>query len=139
MGGQGVGAGKVTDAGSLGSGGTGTGAGASGAGGGAQAGTQPCGFVTFMNPHGSHYDPQTHGFWVDVQMSVHFPDGHNESLMLDYPWYYPSSAANPFEHEDDPMLFQSPPANKAAGEPAVVQYVIAHSAPPGITLLKDCP
>jgi hypothetical protein len=139
LGGQGAGAGKATGAGSLGSGGSGTGAAGNGNGSGGEAGTQPCGFVTFMDPHGARYDSQTHGFWVDVQMSVHFPDGHNASVMLDYPWYYPNSAANPFENEQVPMLFQWPPADKTAGEPDLVQYVMQHSAQPGITLLKDCP
>jgi hypothetical protein len=136
---QGAGAGKATDAGSLGNGVNGTGAGSSGNGNGAAGGTQPCGFVTFMDPHGAHYDRQTHGFWVDVQMSVHFPDGHDEAVLLDYPWYYPNAASNPFENEDVPMLFQWPPADKTAGEPVLVQYVMQHSAQPGITLLKDCP
>ena len=139
VGAQGAGAGKAAGAGSLGTGGTGTGAGNSGTGGGAAAGTEPCGFVTFMDPHGAHYDPQTRGFWVDVQMSVHFPDGHSETLMLDYPWYYPNAAANPFQNQDAPMLFQWPPTDKRPSEPPLVQYVMQHSAPPGITLLKDCP
>ncbi|MBV8435214.1 MAG: hypothetical protein JO029_13115 [Candidatus Eremiobacteraeota bacterium] len=138
-GGQGAGAGNASGAGSLGTGGTGTGAGNAGTGSGASAGNEPCGFVTFMNPHGARFDPQTRGFWVDVQMSVHFPDGHSESLLLDYPWYYPSSAANPFENESVPMLFQWPPEDKRAAEPSLVQYVMSHSAAPGITLLKDCP
>jgi hypothetical protein len=37
------------------------------------------------------------------------------------------------------MLFQWPPADKRATEPPLVQYVMQHSAQPGITLLKDCP
>jgi hypothetical protein len=136
---QGAGAGKLAGAGSLGNGGTGTGAGDSGNGNGGGAGTQPCGFVTFMDPHGARYDPQTRGFWVDVEMSVHFPDGHDASLMLDYPWYYPNASSNPFQNENVPMLFQWPPGDRAAGEPSLVQYVMQHSAQPGITLLKDCP
>jgi hypothetical protein len=137
--GQGAGAGKTVGAGSIGNAGTGTGAGSSGTGTGAAAGTEPCGFVEFMDPHGARYDPQTRGFWVDVQMSVHFPDGHSESQLLDYPWYYPSAAANPFEHESVPMLFQWPPTEQRESEPTLVQYVMSHSAAPGITLLKDCP
>jgi hypothetical protein len=139
VGGQGAGAGKASGAGSLGSGGAGTGAGAEGSGSGAAAATEPCGFVTFMDPHGAQYDRQTHGFWVDVQMSVHFPDGHSQTMLLDYPWYYPSANANPFENQNAPMLFQWPPPALRAGEPPLVQYVMQHSAPPGITLLKDCP
>jgi hypothetical protein len=139
MGAQGAGAGKAHDAGSLGNGVNGTGTGSSGNGSGDAGGTQPCGFVTFMDPHGARYDRETHGFWVDVQMSVHFPDGHDESLMLDYPWYYPNASSNPFENEGVPMLFQWPPGDRADSEPALVQYVMQHSAQPGITLLKDCP
>jgi hypothetical protein len=139
VGAQGAGAGKASGAGSVGTGGNGTGAGNAGTGTGAAAGTQPCGFVTFEDPHGARFDPQTRGFWVDVQMSVHFPDGHAESLLLDYPWYYPSAAQNPFQNESAPMLFQWPPADKRGAEPPVVQYVMQHSEEPGITLLKDCP
>jgi len=139
VGAQGAGAGRASGAGSLGNGGNGTGAGTSGSGNGAAAGTEPCGYVDFMDPHGARYDRQSRGFWVDVQMSVHFPDGHAESVLLDYPWYYASSAENPFENQAVPMLFQWPPADKRPSEPALVQYVMQHSQEPGITLLKDCP
>lgn len=139
VGAQGAGAGKASGAGSIGTGGNGTGAGNAGSGNGAAAGTEPCGFVTFMDPHGAKYDSQTRGFWVDVQMSVHFPDGHAETVLLDYPWYYENAAQNPFANQNAPMLFQWPPADKRDAEPALVQYVMQHSAQPGITLLKDCP
>lgn len=139
VGAQGAGAGKNSGAGSVGTGGNGTGAGNAGSGNGAAVGNEPCGFVTFENPHGAKFDPQTRGFWVDVQMSVHFPDGHAESVLLDYPWYYAKSTLNPFENQSVPMLFQWPPADKRDGEPPLVQYVMQHSAQPGITLLKDCP
>lgn len=139
VGAQGAGAGKVSGAGSVGTGGNGTGAGNSGSGNGAAPGNEPCGYVTFEDPHGARLDPQTRGFWVDVQMSVHFPDGHAESVLLDYPWYYASSALNPFQNQNAPMLFQWPPVDKRDAEPPLVQYVMQHSAQPGITLLKDCP
>jgi len=139
VGAQGAGAGKASGAGSIGNGGNGTGAGTAGNGNGAAAGNEPCGFVEFVDPHGAKFDAQTRGFWVDVQMSVHFPDGHAESLLLDYPWFYPSAAQNPFQNESVPMLFQWPPAEKRDAEPAIVQYVMQHSAQPGVTLLKDCP
>jgi hypothetical protein len=104
----------------------------------------PCGFVTFSNPHGSHYDPSTHGFWVDIRMAVHFSDGSSQSMMLDYPWYYSSEAANPWSDQNlkDPSFptrLQTPPPSKMAAEPPLVQYVIAHSTPDGMTLLHDCP
>lgn len=130
---------------------TGTGPSKSGAGtgkgpgaGGAASADEPCGFVTFSNPHGSHYDPSTHGFWVDIRIAVHFSDGSSQSMMLDYPWYYSTEAANPWSDQNlkDPSFptrFQVPPPSKLAAEPPLVQYVIAHSTPDGMTLLHDCP
>jgi hypothetical protein len=124
--------------------GTGSGAGAAGSGTGATSGDEPCGFVEFSNPHGSQYDRATGGFHVDIRMSVHFADGSSQSLILDYPWYYPNEAANPWsaqnvKNPNFPTRFQPPPESKAAGEPPLVQYVIAHSTADGLTLLKDCP
>ncbi|MGB8909159.1 MAG: hypothetical protein WCC84_10460 [Candidatus Cybelea sp.] len=128
----------------LSSSGAGAGTGARGRGNDATNADEPCGFVTFSNPHGSHYDPNTHGFWVDIRMAVHFSNGSSQSLMLDYPWYYSSEAANPWSDQNlrDPSFptrFQAPPPSKTAGEPQLVQYVIAHSTPDGMTLLHDCP
>jgi hypothetical protein len=110
----------------------------------AQSTDQPCGFVTFSDPHGSHYDAQTRGFWVDIRMSVHLADGSSQSLILDYPWYYPSEAANPWSDQNlkDPAFptrLQTPPPGKIGSEPPLVQYVLAHSTPDGMTLLRDCP
>lgn len=145
VGAQGAGAGTRSGAGSLGTGSqTGTGAGNSGNGSGAATGNQPCGFVDFSDPHGSRFDPNTHGFWVDIRISVHFPDGRSDSLMLDYPWYYANEASNPWSDQnlsnpDFPTTFQMPPSDQRSGEPPLVQYVIAHTGPDGYTLLKDCP
>ena len=120
-----------------------TGNGALGAGQ-SSAAAEPCGFVIFSDPHGSQFDPQTRGFWVDVRMSVHFADGSSQSLILDYPWYYPSEAANPWSDQNlkdpnFPTRFQPPPTAKRDAEPPLVQYVITHSTPEGLTLLHDCP
>ncbi|MGA7285192.1 MAG: hypothetical protein WBW87_11685 [Candidatus Cybelea sp.] len=139
VGGARAGSGKA-----LSSSGAGAGSGARGSGSDATNANEPCGFVTFSNPHGSHYDPSTRGFWVDIRMAVHFNDGSSQSLMLDYPWYYSSEAANPWSDQNlkDPSFptrFQAPPASKIAAEPPLVQYVIAHSTPDGMTLLRDCP
>jgi hypothetical protein len=106
--------------------------------------TRPCGFVTFSDPHGSQYDSGTHGFWVDIRMAVRFSDGSTQSMILDYPWYYPNEAANPWSdanlHDPNfPTRFQKPPLEKAAGEPPLVQYVVTHSTADGLTLLRDCP
>jgi len=109
----------------------------------APSGAEPCGFVTFSDPHGSQYDARTHGFWVDIRMSVHFADGTSQSMILDYPWYYASESANPWSDQNlkdpnFPTRFQAPPAPKLAAEPALVQYVAAHSTADGMTLLRDC-
>lgn len=104
---------------------------------------EPCGFVEFSDPHGSRYDRSTGGFYVDIRMSVHFADGSQQSLILDYPWYYASENANPWSAQNVkdpnfPTRFQSPPAAKIGGEPALVQYVAQHSTADGMTLLHDC-
>jgi hypothetical protein len=118
--------------------------GAAGSGTGRTSGDPPCGLVTFSDPHGSRYDSGTRGFWVDVRMSVHLADGTSQTLILDYPWYYPSEAANPWSDQNlkdpnFPTRFQPPPSAKLAGEPTLVRYVIAHSTPEGLTLLDECP
>ena len=145
VGGQGAGAGRRAGAGSLrGGAGGGNGAGDAGAGNGAAPGNEPCGYVEFSDPNGSQYDPQTRGYYVDVQISVHFADGRSDSLTLDYPWYYPDAASDPWSaqnlHDPNfPTTFQSPPPAKRAGEPALVRYVMAHTSSDGYTLLRDCP
>jgi hypothetical protein len=135
---------SATTAGSGTSGGAGTGSGSQGAGSGAASGTPPCGYVTFSDPHGSHFDSRTHGFYVDIRMSVHFADGSVQSMLLDYPWYYSSEAENPWSDRNlrdpnFPTRFQPPPTEKATGEPQLVRYVMEHSTPNGSTLLDDCP
>jgi hypothetical protein len=122
----------------------GKGSGTTGNGNGAAAADEPCGFVVFSDPHGSQFDRRTHGFWVDIRMSVHFADGSSQSMILDYPWYYASEADNPWSDQNlkDPNFlprFQSPPAQKTDAEPPLVKYVIQHSTRDGLTLLKDCP
>lgn len=130
--------------GAAGAPGSGAGSGIRGDGTGAADGDEPCGLVTFSDPHGSHYDPRTHGFYVDIRMSVHFADGSAQSMVLDYPWYYPSEAANPWSDQNlkdpgFPTRFQPPPVEKAATEPPLVHYVAQHSTADGMTLLRDCP
>jgi hypothetical protein len=143
VGAQGAGAGSRSGAGSLGNGSGGSGTGAGGNGSGAGGGNEPCGYVEFSDPNGTRADAATGGWYVDVSMSVHFADGRNESLMLDYPWYYRTEAANPWSRQnvgdpDFPTTFQFPPPDKRAGEPPLVQYVMAHTTPGGYTRLKDC-
>jgi hypothetical protein len=77
-------------------------------------------------------------------MAVHFADGSSQALVLDYPWYYPNEASNPWSSQNlndsrFPTRFQPPPSNKVAEEPPLVQYVVAHSTPDGMTLLHECP
>jgi hypothetical protein len=77
-------------------------------------------------------------------MSVHFADGTSQSMILDYPWYYPSEAANPWSDQNlkdpnFPTRFQPPPADRIDGEPPLVQYVVTHSTADGLTLLRYCP
>jgi hypothetical protein len=139
----GLGAAGTATAGSANAG-TGSGSAGDGAGTGAGAGNEPCGFVTFSDPHGSHFDPHTGGFYVDIRLSVRFADNHTESIILDYPFYYASEAANPWSSRNltNPDLLprlQLPPSEKMSREPALLQYVIAHSTPEGMTVLDDCP
>ncbi len=124
--------------------GAGSGSGEQGNGSGAASGDEPCGFVTFSDPHGSQFDTRTGGFWVDIRMSVHFSGGTSQSMILDYPWYYPNEAANPWSDQNlkdpnFPTRFQPPPAGKIAGEPPLVKYVMERSTADGMTLLRDCP
>lgn len=144
VGAQGAGAGNAFGAGSVGRGGAGNGGGSSGTGSGSLAAPRACGYVEFSDPRGSHYDAAAGGYWVDVEMTVRFANGATQSLLLDYPWFYPNAAANPWSEQnlDDPGFptrFQAPPPDKLATEPALVAYVIAHSTRDGLTLLRDCP
>ncbi len=130
-----AGAGVASGVGSLGSAGAGNGDG---------GGAQPCGEVTFSDIHGSRYDPATGGFFVDIRLSVSFADGSSRSLVLDYPFYYPSEAANPWSDRNRnnpnfPTLLQTPPPALASHQPRLVRYVIRHSTRQGFTLLAPCP
>lgn len=124
--------------------GAGSGSGNAGNGSGTASGNEPCGFVEFSDPHGSRFDPNSHGFYVDIKMSVHYADGSTQAVLLDYPWYYASEAANPWSAENlrdpnFPTRFQAPPSALAGSEPPIVQYVAQHSTSDGLTLLRDCP
>ncbi|MDE2573425.1 MAG: hypothetical protein KGM44_13000 [bacterium] len=146
MGGQGAGAALAgPPVGGAGPGGEGTGQGTSGTGSGAAAADEPCGYVEFVDINGiSEYDKSTGGFFVRIRMIVHFPDHHSDDVNLDYPWYYPNEAANPWSAQNVKNLgagvtFQWPPAPKAAKEPPLVRYVMQYTTPSGYTKLKGCP
>jgi hypothetical protein len=142
MGGHGLGVSKVAKAvtGGIGPGGTGTGESGSGQGtGGAPPAQEPCGYVDFVPNGKPTNDPNTGRVWEYVSIVVHFPDGSSQSLDLDYPFYYPSEAQDPFIHDNIPATFEFPPPNQAANEPPLVQYVIKHTSSDGYTLLRDCP
>ena len=144
MGGHGAGTSTTAKVatGGVGPGGTGTGESGNGTGtGGAPLAHEPCGYVD-MQPTGSPIvDQPTGRIWEHMQITVHFPDGSSQSVDLDYPWYYPARADDPFmpENKNVPATFQFPPSNQTANEPSVVQYVIAHSTADGYTKLRDCP
>lgn len=143
MGGHGAGTSKTANAtaGSVGTGGNGTGESGTGQGsGGAPAAHEPCGEVDF-SPNGNPTTDRTGRIWEYVALIVHFPDGSEQSVDLDYPFYYPSEDQDPFikGHDNIPATFQFPPTNQAPSEPALVQYVVQHTSADGYTLLKDCP
>ncbi len=130
------------DTGGVGPGGAGTGESGSGEGsGGAVAAHEPCGYVDFEPTQMARVDQPTGRVWEYVAIAVHFPDGTEQTLPLDYAFYYPSEAVDPFlkGHENIPATFQFPPADQRADEPALVQYVMQHTTADGYTLLHDCP
>jgi hypothetical protein len=145
VGGHGAGTSKTAKAltGGVGPGGTGTGESGSGTGtGGAPPAHEPCGFVEFApNEAQARVDQPTGRVWEYVSIIVHFPDGSEMSLPLDYPFYYPTQAQDPFlpGHQNIPATFQFPPADKRSDEPSLVQYVMSHTTTEGFTTLHDCP
>ena len=124
--------------GGVGTGGTGTGESGTGTGtGGAPAAHEPCGYVDFIPYDQPTIDGGTGRIWEHISMTVRFPDGTAQSVDFDYPWYYASSTVDPFRINTKTALFQFPPSGQS--EPALVQYVMDHTAPGGRTRLKDCP
>lgn len=143
-GGYGMGTSKSAKAvtGGVGPGGVGTGESGTGEGtGGAPAAHEPCGYVDFSPNDKPTIDQNTGRVWEYVAIIVHFPDGSAQSVNLDYPFYYPSQSADPFEpgNANVPATFQFPPSDKAPTEPPLVEYVIQHTDAAGFTKLRDCP
>lgn len=145
---QGAGTSKIAKplSGSVGTGGTGTGQSGQGQGtGGAPQAHEPCGYVDFIATGNPTVDRSTGRVWEYIQMIVHFPDGSEQSVDLDYPWYYASDQQDPWSdyneklHPNAPVPFQFPPPSQTSSEPQLVQYVIQHTSSDGYTLLKPCP
>lgn len=143
-GGHGMGTSRSAKAvtGGVGPGGNGTGESGQGQGtGGAPAAHEPCGYVDFAPNDNPTTDPRTGRVWEYVTIIVHFPDGTTQSVPLDYPFFYQSQAADPFQPGNGsvPATFQFPTADKAPNEPPLVQYVIQHTSADGYTKLHPCP
>jgi hypothetical protein len=141
---QGTGTAKKAPAlnGSIGTGGTGTGQSGEGQGtGGAPEAHEPCGYVDFSPTGQTRSDPSTGRVWEYIAVIVHYPDGSEQSVDLDYPFYYANAEEDPFlpGHGNIPATFQFPPPSQASSEPPVVQYVMQHTTADGFTKLRDCP
>ncbi len=139
-GGQGTGTSKSKAlTGGVGTGGTGTGESGTGTGtGGAPAAHEPCGYVDFIPYDQPTIDNGTGRIWEHISMTVRFPDGTAQSIDLDYPWFYASTAADPFRITSaKTALFQFPPSGQSV--PTLVQYVMDHTTAGGSTKLKECP
>ena len=78
--------------------------------------------------------------WEHITMTVHFPDHSQQSIDLDYPFYYPSRAVDPYfpENNSVPATFQFPPTARRNSEPPLVEYVIQHTGVDGYTTLRSC-
>jgi hypothetical protein len=144
MGGHGAGTSTKAKAetGGIGPGGTGTGESGNGNGaGGAPAAQEPCGYVEFEPNETIVEDQATGRVWEHITMTVHFPDGSQQSVDLGYPWYYPSRAEDPFLPQNSklPATFQFPPPDQRDNQSPLVQYVIAHTTTDGYTKLHECP
>lgn len=143
MGGHGAGSSLTAKAenGGVGPGGNGSGVSGQGQGsGGAPTASEPCGYVEFLPIDQAHVDPATGRVFENVQVVVHFPGNGEQTQPLDYPFVYSDASQDPFEQSrlPDPK-FQFPPPDLRAGEPDVVQYVMAHTRSDGTTRLQPCP
>jgi hypothetical protein len=142
-GGHGAGTSKNAKAltGGIGPGGNGTGESGTGSGtGGAPAAHEPCGFVDFFETEDPTIDSATGRIWEHIMIKVHFPDGTEQSVPLDYAFYYPSKDQDPFQQTSTKeAAFQFPPPDKRADEPPLVQYVMDHTTSAGFTKLHECP
>ncbi len=138
-GGEGAGAQRGVGAGSL-SATNGNGNGTGDAGNGNGAGATLCGAVDFESTGEAKYNADTGYYERKITATVYYADGSSEKIPLDYPWRYKSEADDPFHSDTAYVAFQFPPVDQRPGEPAPIQYIIAHTRPNGTTMLTDkCP
>ncbi|HUA08203.1 MAG TPA: hypothetical protein VMA98_02945 [Candidatus Acidoferrales bacterium] len=138
-GGTGAGAQQGAAAGSLSAtNGNGNGTGATGSGNGAAL----CGAVDFESMGSARFDAQSGEYLrSNIIATVYYTDGTSERIPLNWTWRYKSEADDPFNPSSSAlMLFQFPPAEQRASEPAAILYIIAHTRADGTTTLNDqCP
>jgi hypothetical protein len=122
----------------------GNGAGTSGNGNAAVNANAPCGYVDFKPTGPPTYRDGT--AYEPVEATVTFPDGHQESASFPYKWVYPNG------EQTDPwsdtnlkkgnfsIAMQMPPAGTdPATYPSLIQYIMRHTGPDGLTDLPPCP
>ena len=143
--GQGAGAGEGG-----GDNGTTKGSGTGGNGTGAVNANTPCGDVTF-SPIGPPRNPDRKTQIERVTVTVTFPDGHLEKVLIPYPWTYtdpeqtdPWSSTQIFAHKNDTELppitmILPPPGTDTSGYDPLIKYVLTHTNAQGFTNLADCP
>jgi hypothetical protein len=116
--------------------GNGTGVQGSGNGGGM------CGAVDFEALGDATFDPSS-GLYSrsNIVATVHYADGTQDRIPLDWTWHWMSEADDPFSVDSGaPMLFQFPPPDRRAAEPPVVQFIMQHTTAHGLTRLNgQCP
>jgi hypothetical protein len=130
---NGSGAGSVSTTNGAGNG-TGDAGGANG------SGAAPCGAVDFESIGEAKYNADSGYYERKITATVYYADGSSERIALDWPWRYKSESDDPFSSDSAYVVFQFPPADQRASEPAPIQYIIAHTRANGTTTLTDkCP
>lgn len=122
----------------------GNGTGDAGNGNGAANANTPCGFVDFKPTGAPHYDNGTAS--EPISATVTFPDGHTESADFPYKWVYPNGELNDpwsdtnLKKGDYAIALQTPPPGADIPSfPPLIQYILKHTGPDGLTDLPPCP